>query len=337
MRHRFAALVLTAAACGLVSPVHAAEPAADLSKYLPEGAGFYVHVNVRQFLAAPVVRKAVPLAMDKYGDVLLQFAKLAKAFDPNAAKVSNDDIQKVIDELKKPETIAKAFDAAKDAVTDIVVAGNPGPEHSDQFVLVIKCHEAVTSDMIKGFTALLGGNPQLQLKTHEKGKMTIFEAKTPQQPQSFFFGLPDPGVVVGGISEDLVEKAMAGHAGGIKGDLKKLVAERKKSDFVFFAVNGGGGDNAPHSAWGRLVLDKDIHGEMSATFNDAKKATDEAKEMNEHISEFAGSVKGALGPRGKAVAAALEKAKAVADGSTVTAKFSLPGSVIEKLLAKDKE
>jgi hypothetical protein len=336
MRHRIAAIVLTAAVCGLIAPARAADSAADLSKYMPEGAGFYVHVNVQQFLAAPVVRKAVPMAINKYGDAIMQFAQIAKMFDPNAAKVSNDDIQKVLDELKKPETIAKGFDAAKNAVTDIVVAGDPG--HDDQFVLIIKCHEAVTSDMVKQFAPLLGANPQFQLKTHEKGKSSIFEAKTPQQPQSFFFGLPDAGVVVGGISQEVVEKAMAGKAGGFKGDLKKLVAERKKSDFIFFAVTGKDDDEtAVRSGWGRLVLDKDISGEMSGTFTNPKKATDEAKEMNEHISQLAETVKGALGDHGKDIAAALEKAKAVADGSTVKAKFTLPGSVIEKLLSKDKE
>jgi hypothetical protein len=334
MRHRLTAFVLSVAMCGLVSPVRAAEPS-DLGKYLPEGSGVYVHINLQQFLAAPVVRKAVPMAMDKYGDTLLQFAQFAKAFDPNAAKVSNDDIQKVIGELKKPETIAKGFDAAKDAVTDIVVAADPG--HDDQFILVVKCHEAVTSDMVKQFAPLLGANPQFQLKTHEKGKFTIYEAKTPQQPQSFFFGLPDAGVVIGGISQDLVEKAMAGKTGGIKGDLKKLVGERKKNDFIFFAMTGGADENAPKTGWGRLVLDKDIKGEMAATFASADKATEHAKEANDHLGQMAETVKGALGPQGKDIAAALEKAKAVASGSTVSAKFTLPGTAIENLLSKDKE
>src|SRR5437868_11804187 len=78
MRLRVAAIVLTAA-WGTLAPVRAAESAADLNKFLPEGSGFYVRVNVRQCVAAPVVRKAIPMAVDKYGDTIMQLAQLAKA------------------------------------------------------------------------------------------------------------------------------------------------------------------------------------------------------------------------------------------------------------------
>ena len=80
-----------------------------------------------------------------------------------------------------------------------------------------------------------------------------------------------------------------------------------------------------------------IHGEMAATYGSEKKAADEAKEMNDHLAQFGQMIKNALGPNGKDVAAALDKAKATADGSNVTAKFAVPGGVIEKLLAKEKE
>jgi hypothetical protein len=338
MRHRVAAIVLTLAGCGFVAPAWAADPAPDLSKYLPEGAGFYVHVNVQQFLAAPVVRKAVPMAAKTYEEQIMAGAQIAMMFAPKntGAPLPNEDQMKsVLKTVQDPQTIATWFDAAKDAVTDVIVAGKA--DGDDQVMLVIKCHEGLTSDTVKGLTALLGGNQQLQVTAHEKDKKIIFEAKSPMQPQSFFFGLPDAGVLVGGTSQALIEKAMAGSAGGIKGDLKKLVAERKKSDFVFFALTGGGDDNAPRSAWGRLVLDNDISGDVSGTFASGEKASVHAKDLNEHIGQLAETVKGALGASGKDIAAALEKAKAVTTGSTVTAHFSLPGSAVEKLLTKDKE
>lgn len=333
MRFRLAAIALTAAVCGFVAPSRADEAKTDLSKYVPEGAGVYVHVNVQQLLAAPVVRKAIPLAMNKYGDTLMGFAQMAKAFDPNAANVPNDKIKAVIDELKKPETIAKAFDAAKDAITDIVVAGDPSKEEA--VLVIVKCHEAVTADLVKNFVPLLNGNPQLQLKTTEKGGKTIFEA-TVQKQKTFYFAMPANGVVVGGPSKDLVEKALAGGANGLKADLKKLVGERKSTDFLFFAMTGKGKDESGVvTGWGRLDLGKDISGEMSGTFANAEKAAAHAKEMDEHIGELADKVKEAVGPAGKEIAAALNKAKPVVVGSTVTSKFSLPGSTVEKLLAKD--
>src|SRR4051812_1693173 len=72
MRLRLAALALAAAACGPALTARAAEPAktdapgADVAKYLSDDATLYVHVNVRQFLAAPVIRKAIPMAVDKF-------------------------------------------------------------------------------------------------------------------------------------------------------------------------------------------------------------------------------------------------------------------------------
>ena len=53
MRHRFAIFVLTVAACGLAALFGPPSSGpADMSKYLPDGAGFYVHINVQQFLAS---------------------------------------------------------------------------------------------------------------------------------------------------------------------------------------------------------------------------------------------------------------------------------------------
>jgi hypothetical protein len=337
MRLRTTAIVL-AAACSLFVPVRADEPAkADLQKYLPAGSGFYVHVNVRQFLAAPVIRKAIPLAVDKYGDTLMQLFQFAKAFDPNAQNIPNDKVKEMIDSLKKPETIAKAFDAAKDGLTDIVVAGEPGKD--DRMAVVVKCHEAVTADIVKAFAPFLQNNPQVSLKMHDQGDKTLFELQPQNAPQPIYFVLPQAGVVVFSPKKEMVEKALKG--GGedtLKPGLKKLVGEKQKTDFVFFAMSGSGQDESGVvSGWGRIVLDKDVHGEMSATYGSEKKAADEAKEMNEHLGQLTQMVKNALGPNGKDVAAALDKAKATADGPKVSAKFAVPGSVIEKLLAKEKE
>jgi len=342
MRLRLAAVVLTAA-CGLVAPVRADEPTAkaataDLNKYLPEGSGFYVHVNVRQLLASPLVRKSIPMAVDKYGDTIMQLAQLAKAFDPNAANIPNDKIKEAVDSLKKPETIAKAFDAAKDALTDIVVVGDPAKD--SHAAVIFKCHEAVSGDVVKTFAPLLQNNPQFQIKMNDvAGGKTMYEVQMPQSPQPIYFAIPENGIVFLSPEKSLVEKALkGGAAGAMKPELKKLVAERKKSDFVFFAMSGKGvAEDAPVAGWGRITLDKDLSGQLSATFSSEKKADEEAKKMNEHLGQLADSVKSALGAQGNDVAQSLSSAKAVASDGTVTLKFNLPGSAVEKLLAKNKE
>jgi hypothetical protein len=338
MRFRLAFVALTVAACGLVAPVRADEPAAGLAKYLPENAGFYVHVNVRQFLGAPVVRKAIPMAVDKFDQQIQMGAQMAMAFaPPGAPNLGQDQVKQIIDTLKQPEVIAQAFDAAKDFLTDVVVAGVPGDDKA--FVVVIKCNEIVSPDLVKQFLPAIQGNPQVpvQIKAHE-GKVTIYEVSGPNQPEPAFVALPKAGVILLGGSKDIVQKVASSGKDGMKAELKKMVGQEKSNDFVFFAMSGPAEkDSGVVSGWGRLDLDKDVSAEVSATFTNAEKAAQEAKEMNEHLGQFTDAVKGFLGPQAKDVTPVLDKAKAVAAGSTVNAKLSLPGSVIEKLLAKDKK
>src|SRR5436853_7481045 len=124
MRLRSAVLVL--AVCGVLAPVRADEAkTADVNKYLPADAGFYVHVNVRQFLAAPVIRKAIPMAVSKFEKQIGFGLQLAMAAAPNAGNVSEDQLKAVLEGMKDENTIAQAFDAAKDSVTHVVLAGHP--------------------------------------------------------------------------------------------------------------------------------------------------------------------------------------------------------------------
>src|SRR3954469_23873118 len=114
--------LFTAVIAGLA--VAAPARADDLDKYLPENTGLFVHVNINRLLSADVIRKAIPMAFDKYGDQILPLFQLAKAFNPDLANIPEDQLKQGIAELKNPKTIADAFDAAKDFVTDIVIAGN---------------------------------------------------------------------------------------------------------------------------------------------------------------------------------------------------------------------
>jgi len=343
MRLRLTAFALAAVACGFAT-ARAAEPAktdaapgADLGRYLPDDATLYVHVNVRQFLAAPVVRKAIPMAAAKFEKQLMFGVQLAMAAAPNAGNVSEDQIKQVLAGMRDEATIAQVFDTIKDGVTDVVITADPGEQ--EKGLVVVACNPAVSPELVKAFAPQLQNNPQIpvKLKMHDKGDTTVYEFQAPQQPQSMFFALPKAGVVCIGGSQEAVAKAAAGK-GGLKADLKKAVGERKKTDFLFVAAAGAGkGEDKVVSGFGRLVLDKDVGGEMSATYASPEKAQAEAKEANEHIAHAAEAIKGALGPQAKDVAPVLEKTKAVATGNTVTAKFSLPGTVVEKLLAKDKE
>ena len=338
MRLRLASLAIV----GLAGLFPAAPTrAADLAKYVPEDAGLYVHVNVKQLLTAPVVRTAVPLAFQKYGDNILPLVQLAKAFNPDAAKISDDDVKKGIAELKKPETIAKAFDAVKEVVTDVVLAGDPDDEEA--FLVLVKVPAEVNAQAVDAITRLIALNPQvkqqLKLKRHKKGEQIIYELEVPQQDQTFFAAVPEPGVLCFGGTKEMVETAVdrAGKEGGLNDKLKPLVAKRTPKDFLFVAVAGGADEDGIKAGHGSLVLDKDIAGRLSVTYTSPAKAREAAKEMNETLSSFADTLKDFLGDQAKQVQPILDKMKATADGATVTGQFTVPGAVIEKLLAKEKD
>jgi hypothetical protein len=332
MSPRLSALALAAAlGLGLAAPAGAGE----LDKYLPEGAGVYVHVNVKQLLSAPVVRKAIPMAFDKYGDLLVQFLPLVKQLNPNAPDIPEEDVKKALAELKKPETIATGFDAAKDIITDIVVAGDP--EDEKKVLILVKCPPAVTPETVEAMSRLAEGNPQVKLKRHKKGKAIVYELQVPQQEQTIFAAVPEPGVVAVGMSKESVEKAVqGGDKAGLGESLKKLVAERKPTDFLFVAVSGGAKESGVKAGYGSLILDKDISGNLTVTYNDAKKAKEAASEMNESLTTFADKLKDLLGTKAKEVQPLLDTMKAKTAGATVTAQFAVPGQVIEKLLAKEE-
>jgi hypothetical protein len=326
--------LLTAALAGLL--LAAPTQAADLDKYLPDGATTYVQIRSKNLFTADVVRKTVPLLFDKYGDQIAGLYKLAKQFNPQAPDLPEEQIKQGLAELKKPEVIAKGFDVAKDYAPDIVISGTG--EDPKSFLVLVKCDEAVTPELVEGFVPLINASAQGQLKIEKmgEGKTAIF-AVTPQQaPITFYVALPEAGVVCFGGDKAPVEAALKGKEGKVDPDLKKLLEKRDAKDFVFAAGVKGKGDER-ETYVGNLVLDKDVTAKVNAIAPTAEKAKAWAEKFNEGVGEAVGKIKENLGEGAKDLKDQLEKIKATADGKTVTLDAKIPGAVLEKLLAKDKE
>jgi hypothetical protein len=326
--------LLTAALAGLL--LAAPTQAADLDKYLPDGATTYVQIRTKNLFTADVVRKTIPLVFDKYGDQIAGLYNLVKQINPQAPMLSEEQINAFVAELKKPEVIAKGLDAAKDYAPDIVVAG--AGDDPKSFLVLVKCDEAVTPELIEGFVPLINASAAGQLKIEKmgEGKTAIF-AVTPQQaPITFYVGLPEAGLICFGGDKAPVEAAMKGKEGKVDPDLKKLLEKRDAKDFVFAAGVKGKGDER-ETYIGNLVLDKDISAKVNATAPTAEKAKAWAERFDEGVGEAIGKIKENLGEGAKDLKDQLEKIKANADGKTVTLDAKIPGAVLEKLLAKDKE
>src|SRR5262249_4877851 len=194
--------LLTAALAGLL--LTAPMQAADLDKYLPDGATTYIQIRTKNLMTADVVRKTVPLVFEKYGDQIAGLYKLAKQFNPQAPDLPEEQIKQGIAELKNPEVIAKGLDVAKDYAPEIVVSG--AGEDPESFLVLVKCNELVTADLIAGFVPIVNNTGQLKIEQTGEGKNAIF-AVTPQQaPITFYFAVPEAGVVCLAAKKTAVEQ-----------------------------------------------------------------------------------------------------------------------------------
>jgi hypothetical protein len=308
----------------------------DLAKYLPDNSSMYVHINLNQLLTAPVIRKAVPLAFEKYGDQIGPIVAMAKQFNPGTPDIPEDQLKKGIDELKKEETIAKGFDAAKDIVTDVIITGKADDDEGKSVVILVKVPKEVTAEAVDAAIQFIP-KEQVKSKQHKKDKATIHEFEIPQAPVAIFAVVPEPGVVALSMSKEsaemLVERA-AGKKGEQNADFTKLMAQRKPTDFVFVTGIKGTGDDK-EVMQGNLVLSKDITGQMSVTYATEEKAKKQGEEMKEGVASASEQLKGFLGDKKDLADTIINSIKTKIDGKTVSASMAITGPTVEKLLAKD--
>lgn len=308
----------------------------DLAKYLPDNSSMYVHINLNQLFTAPVIRKAVPLAFEKYGDQIMPLIAMAKQFNPGTPDIPEDQLKKGINELKKEETIAKGLDAAKDIVTDIIFAGKADDDSGQSMVILVKVPKEVTAEAVDAAVQFIP-KEQVKSKQHKKDKATIHEFEVPQAPVAMFAVVPEPGVVALAMSKETAE-GLVDRAGGKKGETNaefaKLMAQRKPTDFVFVTGIKGAGDDK-EVMQGNLVLSKDVAGQMTVTYATEEKAKKEGEEMKQGVASMSDSVRGFLGDKKDLADAIVNSIKTKVEGKTVSASISITGPTVEKLLAKD--
>ena len=307
--------------------------AGDFDKYIPEDAQHFAHISVPKLFASDMVRKAVPMAFDKYSDQLIMFAGMAKGMNPNMPDVPEEKMKEGLKQMADPKVIAKAFDAAGPVVTDLVITGSFVDNEPDM-VIVIKC-AFFTPQGVEQIAAMAGGVPGMpaKIETLKKAKGTVYAMEMPGAPTKMYMAVPEAGILHICMSEEKAEAAFAA-ASKPTAQLAELMAKRNKDDFIFFA--GLGADNDDYTSMtGKFTLDKDLGGKMTKTMKDEAAAKDEAQKMNDQFGELMEQIKGALGEKAEVLKPHLEKSKATVDGKTVNGTISIPGSVVEKLLGKD--
>jgi len=316
------ALFTLAAAAALAAPA----PAGEFDKFLPDDTQLYVHVRMPKFFESGMVRKAVPMAFDKYGTELAGLAGMAKQMNPQMPDVPEDAFKRLSD----PKEIAQVFDMAKNIISDIVIAG-AGGGMAMQPVFLIKC-EMISNEMMQMASGAVANVPQVKLETVKKAKGTVWELTLPQGDQKIYLSVPTPGLLQISMSDKLAEASF--EAKGKAGDkLKALLDKQNKTDFVFVASTGGD-DSEYQSMAANVTLDDNLTGKVNATFKDGETASAKAKEISEQIAGMFDQLKGQLGDKADLLKPYLDKAKATATGNSVSANFTLPGTAVETMLKK---
>jgi len=335
MRSRLLSFGLVAlVGLGLSSPTLAA----DFDKYLPDGSALYVQIHLPHLFKSELVRKAVPMAFDKYGDQIAGLAGMAKGL-PNMPDIPEDQLKEMLKQLAKPENIANGFDQAKNFISDIVVAGDPQNDKQGKSVVVVIKSALINAQMVEMVANMAKAAPQVEIEAKKKGNNTVYSLKPPQQDQSIFATVPENGILLITANEKNVDTALGRADGKTKPKfaegLADLVAKRNANDFVFMAGCPSGKDELKmQTMYANLVLDKDLSGKMVANFENEELAKAGAKKMTDGLAKMLDGLKDVLGDKAGDLKPHLEKAKAIAKDKSVEASFTIPGTAVEKLLAK---
>jgi len=303
----------------------------EFAKYVPEKSEFYVHINVPKLFTSEMVRKTVPMALDKYSDQIVQMVGMAKMFNPQMPDVPEEQIKDGLKKASDPTEIAKAFDAIKGFVTDIVIAGSAPHGDVPEMIMLIKC-ALITPEGADMLATVAGNNPQVPIQKVKKSGGNLYVVSPPGQDQKVYMSVPEKGILQISFSEDLAEAGFV-HQSKPGEKLAAMMGKRGTDDFVFVAAVGN--DHADYTSMAfNIGLDKDISGKGEVEFKDAEKAAEAAAEANKHLGELAEQIDGMLGDKGGDLKAKMADTKAKADGKKVTASLSIPGKIFEELLKK---
>ncbi|MFL5329979.1 MAG: hypothetical protein ACJ8C4_13825 [Gemmataceae bacterium] len=325
-------LILSFAALASLA-VAPATRAGDFDKYVPAKSEFYVHITPPKFFTSQLVRKAVPMAFERYGDQMVEGMALLKGL-PGAPDLPEDQLKAAIKDLGDEQKIAQGFDIAKKFVTDIVIAGSAQAGMPDAIVLIKS--EAISKEGADMIAQMSGAFPQAgKIDVVKKSMGTIYVMTPPQGDQKVYFTVPEKGILHIASSEELAEQSF-GAAGKPSEKLAAQIAKRNANDFLFVA--GVGNEQADFTAMAvNLILDKDLTSKFDVEYKDAAKASDQAKEANQHLGEMVEKIREALGAKGEALKTQIAKTKAEANGTKVSASLSIPGKIVEELLKPEKE
>jgi len=315
----------------LAAPAAAVRAADGADKYFPEGTTVVVRINFNQLFGSPLLRKAVPLVVDKYGeDFMNLMATFAATQDENAAKAMKEAAPQLKEAVKDPEKVAAFMDRLKDAVTDVVVAGDP--KGGDEKMVFIVRSKFLNAGMVAMVAQMAENNPAAKLKSEKIEGGTLYEVEVPNQDKKVYGAVVEDGVIVASPEKDMVVAALKGKGkpSKLSADFQAMLAKRSEQQTLFVATL----EDDAKSVF-TLTVGDDITGSFNVEAKDADAAKEKAKEIDEgidHMKDFLGGLLDDSKPELKPLGEALGKLKAEVNGKNVNVKLQIKGEMLLKAL-----
>jgi len=334
MRRWVTALTLVSLAFLAAGPARASDP----DKYFPDGTDVVVQINLSQLMGAPLLHKSIPLVVKKYGEDALNMAANFVPDDNPAKKMMQDMAPQLKDKVTEA-TVTAGMMGARDKIQDFVIAVNTKEmeDNTPQLIMILRAPK-IQAQMVAQMVPFAQASGQVKIKEDKVDGVTIYEFEPAQAPQAFFMAIPEEGVMLMSPFKKMVESVIKKKGQGkVDPKFKELLGQRKASYTVFAAglAPKEKQDELKHFV-ATLTVDKDVNGQVIIECKDSESAEAQAKKLNDSLENALGGLKGIAGDRAelKPLGDALDKVKAEAKGSTVTAKLFLKGEDQLKALSK---
>src|SRR5438552_15913522 len=130
------------------------------------------------------------------------------------------------------------MDVLKEAITDIVVTGDP--KNGDEKMVIVVRSKFLNAGTVAMFAQMAEGNPQDQgkLKSEKVEGGTLYEMEIPNQDKKIYGAVVEDGVAIMSPEKGMIETALKGKGkpGKVSGEFKALLAKRNDQQTLFVAT-----------------------------------------------------------------------------------------------------
>jgi hypothetical protein len=317
--HQWHRWLFAAALLALVVPVRAAE----VDKYLPSDSALVLHVNVRQIVDSPLVKKH---AVEKLREHLKE----------------HEEASSILESL--------GFDPFKD-LNSITVAGSTLENDGKGLIIAHGQFDAAKFEAKAEEEAKSHGD---MLKIHKEGDKRIYEVQPPNDDKPLFVAVVDKTTLVASNEKDYVRdcfaKAAGKKEGGVKKEMKDLIEKVDAKSSMWVAMRGSTLNTGPLATVSDEKAKKTIEHIDSFTFtltvdkgvkvvvDLVSKNAEGAKELAENVKEYIDMGKGFLAllagqqPKVAPLVDVVNSVKVTTEGNAVSLKGEVGEDLIDKAL-----